>query len=572
MKILKAGPVTAGYENGFLRRIAYGQTEILRMVYFALRDHNWNTIASRIENERFASNDAGFEITYDCLNLDKGIIILAWKGKIRGDSDGTITFEIHGEVKQDFRKNRAGFCILHPLSIAGKDCTIIHPDNARTTLKFPVDVAPDDPFKNIQAMEWIASDVPYTLVFEGDIFETEDQRNWCDASYKTFCTPLDRPFPAQLKRGEEIFQRVTFKPQNGLVPAAGAPEHITLRDTGMNSVLPMLGVGASTETSEMPAEAIHLIKALNLKHYRVDVHPGEDHWVTDFSHACERAFELGLSLEVALHLPQEPEEALEAFTVVCLQNRLRLRKILLLRNNGLVTGQQLIDHTSWLKERFPRVLVGAGTNYNFNEINKNRFSPLNLDYIGFSMDPQEHAVDDLTVLENIEAQGHLVRSAKSIYGASMPVHISPVTLKKRYNPYATNPADLYIAEDLKADPRQQEIFAAVWTFGSLCSLAQGGAAAVTYYQTIGNQGLISAEGTPFPVYDTLKSFAPYQCKPVTILESSDALAVQGIVLDKKVLGIVNLSREKKTIRFQDSAYELPSFQMKFIPLHSTQEL
>lgn len=29
--------------------------------------------------------------------------------------------------------------------------------------------------------------------FEGDVFEMEDQRNWTDASYKTYCTPWGCP-------------------------------------------------------------------------------------------------------------------------------------------------------------------------------------------------------------------------------------------------------------------------------------------------------------------------------------------------------------------------------------------
>lgn len=567
MKILQAGPITAGYENGFLRRIKYGATEVLRMMYFALRDHNWNTIANTIHNEQFKVDAGTFEIIYDCINVYEGADIIRWKSKIDGRADGSIVFEIQGEVQQDFRKNRAGFCMLHPLNIAGGECTILHPDDSKSILKFPVNVAPDDPFKKIQSMEWQSSGSTYVLVFEGDIFETEDQRNWCDASYKTFCTPLDKPFPVLMKRGEKIFQRVTFKPQGALRAAEAAPSRIILRDIGMTSILPLIGIGQSTEVPDLPAGVVPLLKALTLKHYRVDIYPGQQHWVTDFSRACENAFDLGLPLEAVLHLTTHYAEELEAFTVLCLQNRVKLRKILLLQTNALVTGEGVIGQVARLKANFPRVLIGAGTNYNFNEINKHHVSAATLDYISFSMDPQEHASDDLTILENMEAQGHLVRSAKSIYGDKMAVHISPVTLRKRYNPYATNPADLHIPETLKADPRQKEAFAAIWTFGSLCSLARGGASAVTYYQTIGNQGLMSADGISYPVYETIKSFAPYQGKSVSLLESSDPLAAQAIVLDQKLLGMINLTRAPRTVRFQDDEYELPSFGMRFLPLN-----
>jgi hypothetical protein len=46
------------------------------------------------------------------------------------------------------------------------------------------------------------------LAFYGDIFETEDQRNWSDSSYKTYSTPLHLPFPALVMEGETMQQQV----------------------------------------------------------------------------------------------------------------------------------------------------------------------------------------------------------------------------------------------------------------------------------------------------------------------------------------------------------------------------
>ena len=44
------------------------------------------------------------------------------------------------------------------------------------------------------------------LVFEGEVFEMEDQRNWTDASFKTYGTPLTRPFPVEFHPGERVRQ------------------------------------------------------------------------------------------------------------------------------------------------------------------------------------------------------------------------------------------------------------------------------------------------------------------------------------------------------------------------------
>lgn len=567
MKTLQAGSISVKYDNGFLRRISYGETEVLRMIYFALRDHNWNTIGFSIENERISSNENEFLITYDYFNADGGIDVMEWKAKIEGKPDGTLTFEIQGTVLEDFRKNRAGFCVLHPLNITNQECRITHADNTETIHLFPQNVAPENPLKNIRSMNWKTSGIPFSLSFEGDIFETEDQRNWGDASFKTFCTPLDQPFPVDLKKGQKVFQRITFKPESLLPPLKKETAYISLRDVGAGSTLPAFGIGASSEMRSISSRAVDLIKSLKLSHYRIEIYPASENWVTLFSQDYENAFALGLPLEVALHLTDNYHEETEAFVLLCQQNKVKVKKVLLLRDNGIITRPEVIGLVSTLKGSLPKVSFGAGTNYNFNELNKNRFSVGDLDFISFSIDPQEHAFDDLTILENIETQEHLVNSAKSIYGNGLDVHISPITLRKRFNPYATNPADLVIAESLKADPRQKEVFAAIWTFGSICSLAKAGARVLTYFQTTGNQGILSEQGDPYPVYNTLKSFSPFQGKRVNIPESSDPLTVQAIILDDKILAMVNLTEQETEVRMHNRSFSLGPHEIKFGSLH-----
>lgn len=567
MKILHAGPLRCGYENGFLRRVMYGDHEVLRMIYFALRDHNWNTMTCRIENELLSEKDEEFEITYEGLHVDGGVQLMEWKGLIRGDRNGVITFQIEGTATLDFMKNRAGFCVLHPLGDGGKDCTVVHPDGTRSVLPFPVEVAAENPFKNIQSMSWASAGVPFDLTFEGDVFETEDQRNWADASYKTFCTPLDRPFPVELRKGQRVFQRVTLQPAAQLQRPAGRRQHVSLKERDGEILFPRLGVGASTEQATVSAAAAALLRTLKFHHYRIDVIPGRENWVSAFSSGYETAFSLGLPLEVALHLGDDFRESMEAFAVICQQNRIQLRKVLLLSDRGMVTDQKVIDSLGTLKATFPKVKFGAGTNYNFNEINKNHRQAGRVDFISFGIDPQEHASDDLTILENIASGGHLVRSAKAIYGADVPVHISPLTLKKRFNPYATNPEDVYIPEALKADPRLKQDLGAVWALGSLCSLAAGGAEAVTVLQTVGNQGIMTPAGDPYPVYEVLKMLAPYQGKTARILESSDPLSVLGIVLDGATLVVANYTKEGQTVRWESDEWQLQELEIKVIPLH-----
>ena len=570
MKTLHAGSLVAGYENGFLRRIRYGETELVRMIYFALRDRNWNTLESRIFDEQISSGDDRFTITYTCINSEDGIAVMKWNALIEGTADGVITFEISGTMQEAFARNRAGFCVLHPLGVAGSACTITHPGGQQTVRAFPVNISPENPFLDIQSMSWAAGDAAFNLHFEGDLFETEDQRNWGDASYKTFCTPLSRPFPVELQKGETVFQKIIFRPSVKLAPVFSAGRHIELHSTGLKANVPFFGIAASTEVAKLSDQAIIRMRVLRLKHYRVDLYPGHDNWVSEFSNAYETPYALGLPLEAVLHLTTNYEEELEAFSILCQQNKVKLKKILLLTEGGMVTAQEVIEITPKIKGTFPRTLLGAGTDYNFNEINKHRFSAKDVDFISLSFDPQEHAADDLTILENIGTLEHVIKSTRAIYGDRMSVHISPLALRRRYNPYATNPADLFISEEKKTDPRQQGTFCATWTAGSICGLTRAGAEAITFFQTAGRQGVLSPAGDPYPVYEVLKSFAPYQGRPATILQSSDPLAVDGLLIEDKILALVNYAEDERTARWNGREFALRGRELKLIPLHGAQ--
>ena len=45
---------------------------------------------------------------------------------------------------------------------------------------------------------------------EGDTFEMEDQRNWSDASYKTYVRPLALPWPYRIPAGEPVRQEIVL--------------------------------------------------------------------------------------------------------------------------------------------------------------------------------------------------------------------------------------------------------------------------------------------------------------------------------------------------------------------------
>ena len=182
MQILNAGVFTVGYANGFLRRIKYGDVEVIQDL--GSPDHT-GIHTSLIQHEEIEKLTDGFTIKYECFHEANDKKIFKWNVLITGKADGEINFEIQGEALSDVLKNRAGLCILHPIAgTAGAPCELTHTDGSKTENSFPVKISAENPFKDLKSFRWRCSDKWYSLHYEGDAFETEDQRNWCDASYK----------------------------------------------------------------------------------------------------------------------------------------------------------------------------------------------------------------------------------------------------------------------------------------------------------------------------------------------------------------------------------------------------
>ena len=212
VKKMRAGDLICDYEAGNLHAIRLGDTEIIRMLYGAVRDENWETIAATISDEQIKQNENAFIIEYTATYLFGAISYKAYFF-IEGKADNSISFSMKGEALSSFKKNRIGLCVLHPITAcAGRAVTITEPAGTVYQSSFPVNISPYQPFLNIQQMDWqTANGLQIQLQLKGDVFETEDQRNWTDSSYKTYCTPLHLPFPVTIEAGDTIEHSVILK-------------------------------------------------------------------------------------------------------------------------------------------------------------------------------------------------------------------------------------------------------------------------------------------------------------------------------------------------------------------------
>src|SRR5438876_5221279 len=219
---LRAGPLTLCFEphTAFLRHIRLGDHEVVRALYAAVRDQNWTTIRPQVTLREQDIRPDSFRLAFDCV-CQRGAIDYFWQGVMSGDPVGRIRFTFDGLARSDFLRNRIGICILQPLTeCAGKAVAIEHVDGTFEQGSFPRDISPHQPFFEIRGLSYEAANtgINVRLEMDGDTFEMEDQRNWTDASFKTYCTPLALPLPHPVQTGERVQQSVTLSLSGNVRP------------------------------------------------------------------------------------------------------------------------------------------------------------------------------------------------------------------------------------------------------------------------------------------------------------------------------------------------------------------
>ncbi len=262
---LKTSKYYLTYENGAIRWIKNGRTEIVRMIYSAVRDNNWETIEPVVIDEKIEETESGFQIKF-IAKYKKGNIDFEADFCISG-VENQLIFTMEGEAKSTFMTNRVGFCVLHPIhECQGKMCSVFHPDGTMETTDFPVFISPVQPMMNISGLAWEpANGIKAQLHFSGDIFEMEDQRNWTDASYKTYCRPLALPFPFEIKKGEKITQKIVLEIQGEPQNEKSGDNFLFSFDTNKTCKIPEIGISTTTRSEPIENTEADLLKKITVQ-------------------------------------------------------------------------------------------------------------------------------------------------------------------------------------------------------------------------------------------------------------------------------------------------------------------
>ena len=529
---LTAGGLSCTFAAGEMRDVCWHGMEVVQRLYVAVRDHDWGTVPLVLDDVQIVRDREGFRVTFTATHHadTPEPIAFRWHGAFVGTADGTLTATMDGAAEITFRRNRIGWCVLHPPeTCAGQPCTVTHPDGTTTDAPFPALIAPHQPFVDIRQMAYTTRDGAHTtLRFDGDIFETEDQRNWTDDSYKTYSTPLTLPMPVTLAAGDTVRQSVTVTvagageasgAQSSLQPQSIAPP-IASGDAGVTitvhaeAVGPLPEIGLGIAAGALPTDAeTERLRALHLGHLRLDLHFAPDSGDSDrqprvqdtWNTGAAYASALNVPLLVALFLPPlaggEAAHALAALVAAHHAAPAPVVAWLVFDANGSTTPAPLaVLARAVLGAAFPNVPIGGGTDSNFTELNRTRPPVQALDFVSWSINPQVHAEDNLSIVETLAGQATTAESTRA-FAAGLPLTVSPVTLRQRSNPHATAPAAPLPpgTPPPQMDTRQLSLLGAGWTAISVKQLAVSGIVRATYYETLGACGVMERDaGSPYP--------------------------------------------------------------------------
>lgn len=577
---LRAGPLDMEFEpeTGFLRYVRLGDREAVRAIYAAVRDHRWRTIPSEVRDVELVRRAASFELTFEVL-VAEDPVDFRWTARVEGGEDGTVRFAMDGEAHSEFARNRIGFCVLHPPGLAGAECELETTGGARKKARFPERIARKPVFQDLaglrHAIGGLAGEpasggesgdahefgdgAEIAFSFEGEVFETEDQRNWTDGSFKTYCTPVGLPAPVALEEGDRVRQTVIVGLERGVAPEPGGREYagsgrsrpwVRVRpgriegDEGRR--LPRLGVEL-VDPDDLGDGAVQLLDRMELDHVRLEVRPHREGWRDRLSGAASLVESIDLDLELALFLDGDPERRAGALADALEELGPPLARVLVYRE-----GEEMVDaeHVRAAGEELSglpaRTEIVAATNRYFTELNAHRPDPGIAGGFAYSVNPQVHAFDNRSMVETLQAQPETVRSARSFLG-DCSVMVGPVTLRPRFNPDTLGPGEApadYHRTSENVDPRQRSLFAAAWTVGSLAALAEGGCDAVTYFEAAGLRGVLrggddaslpepirSAGGRVVPVYHVLADAAGFERAHVLPARSDRPLEICALMLE-----------------------------------------
>jgi hypothetical protein len=522
---LVAGPLAAGLQNGQLRYVTFAGVEVLRGIAFLVRDENWGTYAPEIEGLEIEERAEGFSVEYRATCVDPRQRLI-YQARISGSRDGSLSFEVVATPATDVLTNRTGFVVLHPAGLAGQTVRVAHADGREVDSRFPERISPSQPIFNIRALAHeVSPGLWATCRMEGDIFEMEDQRNWSDASYKTYIRPLAAPWPYTLSKGDRHEQAVRLS-FNGR--ARGGDEEKSRDVTvalgaDLATSMPEIGIALPAGEASGALASIDNLRKLAPRFIVCAIDARNGHGLAELNFYRQVAESLPAAIVMEIIIPDESDAAAAIAPIASSIARagLKLDAVVISSAADLKSWQPgakrpevpTVEQISEAaRAAFPGVKLGGGMLSTFTELNRKRPKAALVDYVTHTTCATVHAADDRSVMETLETLPAIIASTRGMIGEK-PYRIGPSAIAARDNPYGKGVADNHANGRVclaDKDPRQRGLFNAAWSLGYVAACAYGGLEAAALGAATGPFGFIYRRGDrTVPYFDAIDGPAVY---------------------------------------------------------------
>ena len=604
---LSAGDLSLELENGQLRYVRFGGVEALRGVAFLVRDENWGTYAPQIEDLDVRETAEGFVVGYRAVCRDERQS-LAFEARITGSRDGSLIFAATATPLTDFVTNRAGFVVLHPASLAGQTLRVTHVDGSEDEIRFPDAISPSQPVFNIRALAHEAAPGLWaTCRMEGDAFEMEDQRNWTDASFKTYVRPLALPWGYTLARGSRHQQTVslTFSGRVSYGSNHTRTEATISLGADLETRMLDLGVALPAEEAEKTLDILASLRTMrpSILICSVDLREGAALAKLDAYRQASEAVSARVVLEIVVPDEQDAALSLAAVAKSVREAGLSLDSVIVSTAADLKSWQPgaprpekptVEDLAKETRAAFPGVKLGGGMLSTFTELNRKRPKVELFDFVSHTTCSVVHAADDRSVMETLETLPAIIASTRAMIG-NRSYRIGPSAIAARSNPYGKGLADNPHNDRVcltSHDPRQRGLFNAAWTLGYVAACRYGGVEALAMGATTGPLGCIHQPGnaaspyfdsikgpTFYPAFHVLSGLSRGRGLPLIEASASEPGRVAALAWREGariVLWLANLTAEPLTVpvtgiedaRLQASLLDVSGFEQAATSMHA----
>eukprot|EP01006_Ploeotia_vitrea_P021371 TRINITY_DN53732_c0_g1_i1.p1 TRINITY_DN53732_c0_g1~~TRINITY_DN53732_c0_g1_i1.p1 ORF type:complete len:716 (-),score=56.14 TRINITY_DN53732_c0_g1_i1:243-2390(-) len=567
-------------EAGALRNVQYGGIELIRGVDFLVRDECWGTMKTSTTNSSWmVGGEDHFQIRHEAEVDDTG---LSYKLKIEGEAVGgrcggvCLTIEAEAEATKDLITNRLGFVVLHPLAgVVGAKAKVIHASqpNVEKDFQFPSYISPSQPEFDIQELGWTVNPgIKVQLSFTGEVFEMEDQRNWADASLKTYCRPLSKPRPYKIAAGETIKQEILVE----ITPVSKETnQQLTARTAqqgGRPAIQPLSMQHRSPTSLRLPKLAfalqpnwdwqqaatnnpaiIPLLQHLSvIEEVVVRINCCTENIADGISQCAHLVSKLAggeggptrvVSVGVEVIVANDGSKARDQLLTVaeaCKANGVSPANVFALPLDFLKsyqpegpwpTGLSPEKAAALAADIFPNAEIGLGMLGNFTELNRcqPRLPLPNkkpVHFITHGITSIQHDASDSAVMQTLETLPHIYNSVhnniipKLDAGGKLKYNLCSCTISPRCNPaggsLVKNPQQIRLCM-AEYDPRQRGLFCCAWLIGMLATTVNNSVNRITIGAPTGPIGVLHTHHDDFQQPDLDHLAAGHSSHVMTIV-------------------------------------------------------